>query len=158
MSAAPAALREDTRGIRVWIDVTNSPHVVVFRPLVALLTARGHEVTITARDFAQTVELLVDGKLEHTVVGPPHGGALDNEIDEWHAAYTALVLAPRVLVEGARRARPQCDAHRVLEGARAPAGGEEGRGGLPRRAHAAVILELMSGRYRSSQRAATRLP
>src|SRR4029078_12738408 len=61
--------------MRVWIDVTNSPHVVFFRPLVGLLEARGHEVTITARDFAQTLELLDDAGLEHTVVGPPHGGA-----------------------------------------------------------------------------------
>ena len=61
--------------MRVWIDVTNSPHVVFFRPLVALLAARGHEVTLTARDFAQTLELLDDAGLEHTVVGPPHGGA-----------------------------------------------------------------------------------
>jgi len=67
-------LREDTR-MRVWIDVTNSPHVVFFRPLVELLRDRGHEVTISARAFAQTLELLDDGGLEHTVVGPPHGGA-----------------------------------------------------------------------------------
>jgi 3-oxoacyl-[acyl-carrier protein] reductase len=31
--------------------------------------------------------------------GPPPGGGLENELDEWHAAYTSLVLAPRVLVE-----------------------------------------------------------
>lgn len=61
--------------MRVWIDVTNSPQVVFFRPLVALLEARGHAVSISARDFAQTLELLADGELEHTVVGPPHGGA-----------------------------------------------------------------------------------
>ena len=61
--------------MRVWIDVTNSPHVVFFRPLVELLRGRGHEVTISARAFAQTLELLDDAGLEHTVVGPPHGGA-----------------------------------------------------------------------------------
>jgi predicted glycosyltransferase len=61
--------------MRVWIDVTNSPHVVFFRPLVELLRDRGHDVTITARAFAQTLELLDDTGLEHTVVGPPHGGA-----------------------------------------------------------------------------------
>ena len=61
--------------MRVWIDVTNSPHVVLFRPLVALLAARGHDVTISARDFAQTLELLDDAGLAHTIVGPPHGGA-----------------------------------------------------------------------------------
>ena len=61
--------------MRVWIDVTNSPHVVFFRPLVALLEARGAEVTISAREFAQTLELLEDAGLEHTVVGPAHAGA-----------------------------------------------------------------------------------
>ena len=61
--------------LRVWIDVTNSPHVLFFRPLVELLRSRGNEVTISARDFAQTLELLDDVGLEHTVVGPPHGGA-----------------------------------------------------------------------------------
>jgi predicted glycosyltransferase len=61
--------------MRVWIDLTNSPHVVFFRPLVALLRERGHDVTLTARDFAQTLELLEDAGLEHTVVGPAHGGA-----------------------------------------------------------------------------------
>jgi 3-oxoacyl-[acyl-carrier protein] reductase len=33
--------------------------------------------------------------------GPPPGGALDNEPDEWLAAYTSLVLAPRVLIGAA---------------------------------------------------------
>ncbi len=61
--------------MRVWIDVTNSPHVQFFRPLIRLLEAGGHEVTITARRFAQTLELLEDAGLEYTVVGPPHAGA-----------------------------------------------------------------------------------
>jgi 3-oxoacyl-[acyl-carrier protein] reductase len=33
--------------------------------------------------------------------GPPHGGALDNPIEEWEWAYRSLVLAPRVLAEAA---------------------------------------------------------
>jgi uncharacterized protein len=61
--------------VRVWIDVTNSPHVPFFRPLIALLEERGHEVLITARSFAQTLELLDGAGLAHEVVGPPHGGA-----------------------------------------------------------------------------------
>src|SRR4051794_30591127 len=62
-------------GMRVWIDLTNSPHVVFFLPLVALLRDRGADVELTARAFAQTLELLEDAGLEHEVVGPPHGGA-----------------------------------------------------------------------------------
>ena len=61
--------------MRVWIDVTNSPQVVFFRPLIRLLEERGATVTITARAFAQTLELLEDAGIAHTVVGPPHGGA-----------------------------------------------------------------------------------
>jgi 3-oxoacyl-[acyl-carrier protein] reductase len=33
--------------------------------------------------------------------GPPPGGALDNPLAEWETAYRSLVLAPRVLIEGA---------------------------------------------------------
>jgi hypothetical protein len=41
--------------MRVLVDLTNSPHVLVLRPVVALLRERGAEVHVTARDFAQTV-------------------------------------------------------------------------------------------------------
>jgi len=47
---------------------------VIFRPLIARLTAAGHEVTVTAREFAQTLGLLERFGIEHTVVGA-HGGA-----------------------------------------------------------------------------------
>jgi predicted glycosyltransferase len=61
--------------MRVWVDITNSPHVLFFRPLVRLLQADGHDVTITAREYAQTLELLELHELAHEVVGPRHGGA-----------------------------------------------------------------------------------
>lgn len=48
--------------------------MVIFRPLIARLTARGHQVTVTARDFAQTLGLLQRFDIPHTVVGA-HGGA-----------------------------------------------------------------------------------
>jgi len=60
--------------MRVWVDVTNSPHVLVFRPLIRLLRRRGAEVDVTAREFAQTLELLALHGIEPTVVGH-HGGA-----------------------------------------------------------------------------------
>ena len=43
--------------MRVWIDLTNSPHVLVMRPVIERLQADGHDVRVTARDFAQTIEL-----------------------------------------------------------------------------------------------------
>ena len=44
--------------MRVWVDLTNSPHPLVMRPIVERLRARrATSVSVTARDFAQTVEL-----------------------------------------------------------------------------------------------------
>lgn len=59
--------------MRVWIDITAPAHVLVFRPLVRLLVDRGAEVEITARDYAQTVELLALHGLEAELLGR-HGG------------------------------------------------------------------------------------
>ncbi len=61
--------------MRVWIDISNSPQVLFFRPLVALLRSRGHEVLVTTREYAQTLELLELHAIPHEVVGPRHGGA-----------------------------------------------------------------------------------
>jgi predicted glycosyltransferase len=61
--------------MRVWVDVSNSPQVAVFRPLLTLLEERGHGVTVTTRDYAQTLELLRLHGIPHEVVGPRHGGA-----------------------------------------------------------------------------------
>ena len=63
------------RRVRVWIDVSNSPpQVPFFRPLIALLESRGHDIEVTTRDYAQTLELLALHSIPHEVVGP-HGGA-----------------------------------------------------------------------------------
>ncbi|MGZ4399916.1 MAG: DUF354 domain-containing protein [Gaiellaceae bacterium] len=59
--------------MRVWIDLTASAHVLVFRPLIELLRGQGDEVEITARDYAQTLQLLELHGLEATVIGR-HGG------------------------------------------------------------------------------------
>ena len=59
--------------MRVWIDITNSPHVPFFRPLVRLLRERGAEVSITSREYAQTLQLLAAAGLEAQVIGV-HGG------------------------------------------------------------------------------------
>jgi predicted glycosyltransferase len=62
--------------MRVWIDLTNSPHVIVMRPLIANLRARGHEVEVTARDFAQTLGLAERLGIEHTAIGRHRGAGL----------------------------------------------------------------------------------
>jgi hypothetical protein len=59
--------------MKVWIDMTASAHVLVFRPLIEIMRGRGDEVEITARDYAQTLQLLEQHGLEAEVVGR-HGG------------------------------------------------------------------------------------
>jgi uncharacterized protein len=59
---------------RVWVDLTNSAHVVVLRPLVELLETGGHQVTLTARPLSHTTELLDDWGHPYTAIGQ-HGGS-----------------------------------------------------------------------------------
>jgi uncharacterized protein len=59
--------------VRVWIDMTASAHVLVFRPLIEILRARGDKVELTAREYAQTLQLLELHGLEADVIGR-HGG------------------------------------------------------------------------------------
>ncbi len=59
--------------MRVWIDLANSPHVPFFRALTDSFTAAGHEIEITAREFAETVPLARDAGLNPQVIGG-HGG------------------------------------------------------------------------------------
>ena len=62
--------------MRVWVDLTNSPHVLVMRPLIERMRAAGHEVEVTARDFAQTLQLLERYRMDHTAIGHHRGGKL----------------------------------------------------------------------------------
>ncbi|HEY4895832.1 MAG TPA: DUF354 domain-containing protein [Solirubrobacteraceae bacterium] len=62
--------------MRVWIDLTNSPHVLVMRPVVEGLLGDGHDVRVTARDFAQTIELCERLGITHTAIGRHRGERL----------------------------------------------------------------------------------
>jgi uncharacterized protein len=65
--------------MRIWIDLANSPHVPFFRALAGEFAARGHEVEVTARRFAQTVELAEGAGLRPEVVGGHGGGRLSGK-------------------------------------------------------------------------------
>ena len=60
----------------IWVDLANSPHVPFFRALKSGLEARGAELRMTARDFAQTVELARSAGLEPVIIGGFGGRAL----------------------------------------------------------------------------------
>jgi len=59
--------------MRIWIDLANSPHVPFFRALIPEFQKHGVEVEITAREFAQTIEMAEAAGLAPVHVGG-HGG------------------------------------------------------------------------------------
>ena len=60
--------------MRVWVDCTAAAHPLVLRPIVELLTARGHEVSVTTREYGQTIGILDRLGITYEVFGG-HGGA-----------------------------------------------------------------------------------
>src|SRR5213080_3767824 len=60
--------------MRVWMDFSASAHPIVLRPVVERLRARGHEVEMTARDYAQTLDICQIQGLDAVQIGE-HGGA-----------------------------------------------------------------------------------
>jgi predicted glycosyltransferase len=59
--------------LRIWVDITAPAHVLVFRPLIEILRERGDEIEVTAREYAQTVQLLERHGIEAELIGR-HGG------------------------------------------------------------------------------------
>lgn len=57
----------------VWLDLDNSPHVPLFRPVIREFNRRGIKSVITARDFAQTEKLLEFWDMPFKMIGS-HGG------------------------------------------------------------------------------------
>ena len=72
--------------MRVWVDLTNSPHVLVLAPVIRRLQAAGHEVDVTARDFAQTLGLCDRLGVAHTAIGTHRGGSLGAKAIGWSIA------------------------------------------------------------------------
>jgi uncharacterized protein len=62
--------------MQVWVDLTNSPHVLVMRPVIRALERRGADVLVTARDFAQTLQLCERHGIGCEAIGRHRGGRL----------------------------------------------------------------------------------
>lgn len=84
--------------MRVWVDLTNSPHVLVLRPVIAALQRGGAEVLVTARDFAQTLGLCERFGIACEPIGRHRGGRLT-------AKAAGLASRSLALVRWARRRR-----------------------------------------------------
>jgi uncharacterized protein len=55
--------------MRIWIDLSNSPHPLLFAPIARRLEELGNETIFTARDHAQTLDLAQERWPNVTVIG-----------------------------------------------------------------------------------------
>ena len=59
--------------MNIWIDLSNSPHILFFKPIITEFENQGHQVFITHRDFAQTSRLCKLYGIDSLCIGK-HGG------------------------------------------------------------------------------------
>jgi len=54
---------------KIWFDFDNAPHVPILMPIIKELRKRGYQTLLTARDKAETKELLILNKEKFKVIG-----------------------------------------------------------------------------------------
>lgn len=59
--------------MKIWIDITNTPHVNTLMPIIRHLEVQGHELIYTARDFSETLPLLAKHGIKPIVYGKYKG-------------------------------------------------------------------------------------
>ena len=65
--------------MKIWFDLSNSPHINLFSALIRDLMNE-HEVIITCRPLANTIDLLDLHKFSYTVVGKHYGGKFSSKL------------------------------------------------------------------------------
>ena len=66
--------------MRIWFDISNSPHVLLFHALIKDLQSNGHEIIITTRPLANTIDLLDQSGLKYVVIGKHYGKSMLNKL------------------------------------------------------------------------------
>ena len=129
--------------LRVWVDLTNSPHVLVLRPVIERLRAQGADVQVTARDFAQTRRARRAPRARRDRRSGRHRGArlgakaigLADRSAALHALGARAALRPRARPRLQRRhGRRAAAAHPVLDDVRLRVGDGAAHRQLPPRA------------------------
>ena len=60
--------------MKIWIDITNSPHVNFFAPIIENIQ-REHEVLLTCRDLANTMDMMKQKGFEYHAIGSHYGSS-----------------------------------------------------------------------------------
>lgn len=80
--------------MKIWIDITNTPHVNVLMPIIRHLE-KDHELIFTARDFSETLPLLQQNGIKPIVIGNYKGkGKIKKTIGLLVRMYDLLFKVP----------------------------------------------------------------
>lgn len=60
-------------GVKIWVDLDNTPHVPFFLPIIRELERNGHQLILTARDAFQVCELADEKGLPYVKIGHHYG-------------------------------------------------------------------------------------
>jgi len=59
--------------MKIWFDLSNSPHINLFHDLIRDLESNGHLIIVTCRPLANTIDLLEQKQIKYTIVGEHYG-------------------------------------------------------------------------------------
>ena len=69
--------------MKIWIDLTNSPHINFFKPFIKQWENEGYEIFLTARNLANTIELIQQNSWIYKEIGG-HAGKNKFRDCPWH--------------------------------------------------------------------------
>lgn len=98
--------------MKIWFDLSNSPHINLFYDLIRDLENLGHETIITCRPLANTIDLLEQKGLPYTVVGEHYGKKMHKKI--WGYPIRVLQLSRFLKKKGPDLAVSQSSFHSPL--------------------------------------------
>ena len=59
--------------MKIWFDISNAPHINLFKDLIKNLESEGHEIVVTCRPLSNTVSLLELHNIKYTIIGKHYG-------------------------------------------------------------------------------------
>lgn len=83
--------------MKIWFDLSNSPHINLFAHLIRELEDEGHQVVITCRPLANTIDLLDLHGFRYQVVGQHYGAKFANKVFGYPVRVAQLVRYLRPL-------------------------------------------------------------
>ncbi len=69
----PQATIDKNITMKIWFDLSNAPHINLFKDLLKDLEAEGNEIIVTCRPLSNTVSLLNLHQINHTIIGKHYG-------------------------------------------------------------------------------------